>query len=110
MSHGKDDHGKGQDPEVCVCFHVPLGKLAKFCRLEKPKAASQLASCYGAGTGCGWCIPFLEKIHEQVKKGEEPDLGMSREEYLNRRGEYHRASGRKVPAAEAEGGSSKEKD
>ena len=24
--------------------------------------ASQLSQCYGAGTGCGWCRPFLEKM------------------------------------------------
>lgn len=78
--------------EVCVCFHVPLNKLAKYVRLENPKVASQLSECYGAGTGCGWCIPFLEKIFEQVKDNPQktPSLGIDREEYLRRRKEYHK--------------------
>jgi bacterioferritin-associated ferredoxin len=78
------------DPEeVCICFHVPLSKLEKFCRLHKPVVASQLSQCYGAGTGCGWCVPYLEKIHEQVKRGEKPSLGMSAEEYQARRQTFH---------------------
>ena len=77
---------------VCVCFHVPLGKLVKFVRLEKPRVASQLSECYGAGTGCGWCIPFLERIFEEVKANPEadPSIGLSPEEYLARRKEYLR--------------------
>jgi len=45
-----------------MCFHVSLRKVKKFIRLEKPVRASQISQCYGAGTGCGWCRPFLEKL------------------------------------------------
>lgn len=81
--------------EVCVCFHVPLHKITKFVRLNKPAVASQLSECYGAGTGCGWCIPFLEKIFEEMKDDSdaEPKLGISREEYLARRRDYHKRIG-----------------
>ena len=77
--------------ELCVCFHVPLNKVTKFVRLNRPRVASQLSECYGAGTGCGWCIPFLEKIFEamQADPSREPDVGLSQEEYLARRREYH---------------------
>jgi NAD(P)H-nitrite reductase large subunit len=93
----KREEEKGQiapDPgNVCVCFHVPLGKIAKFIRLTKPRVPSQISGCYGAGTGCGWCIPFLEKVHEQLTADpdSEPDIGLSASEYLSRRREYLRS-------------------
>ncbi len=75
--------------EVCVCFHVSVQKVRKFVRLNHPKIPSQIAECYGAGTGCGWCIPYLEKIHEAEMAGRKVDLEMPQEEYLSRRLAYH---------------------
>ena len=43
------------DDKVCYCFHVTRRKVVNFLRVEKPKRAGQLAECFGAGTGCGWC-------------------------------------------------------
>ena len=54
------------DDTVCFCFHVPLRKIESFCTREKPKAASQISQCLSAGTGCGWCIPMLTKIHHRL--------------------------------------------
>ena len=54
------------DAKVCYCFHVTRRKLVNFVRKEKPKVPSQLSQCGGAGTGCGWCIPFLKQIHAQA--------------------------------------------
>lgn len=51
-----------RDEDICLCFHVSLRKVKKFIRLEKPVRASQISQCYGAGTGCGWCRPFLESL------------------------------------------------
>lgn len=51
---------------VCFCFHVSLRKVENFCRREKPRAASQISQCLSAGTGCGWCIPMLRKIHTRL--------------------------------------------
>lgn len=76
--------------EVCVCFHVPLGKLLKHYRLRRPRLASQFAGCHGAGTGCGWCVPFLERLFEQLESGEPPSIAMSMAEYKCRREEYFR--------------------
>ncbi|MEQ8818708.1 MAG: (2Fe-2S)-binding protein [Sumerlaeia bacterium] len=77
--------------ELCVCFHVTGRKVATFVRLNDPKVASQCSECYGAGTGCGWCVPFIQKIFEQVKAGEdEPIVDMDPEEYRERRGQYLR--------------------
>ncbi|PQO46599.1 bacterioferritin-associated ferredoxin [Blastopirellula marina] len=60
------------DDELCLCFHVTLRKVQNFCRIEKPRRASQLSECGGAGTGCGWCRPFLQRIfdHQQKTDGE----------------------------------------
>lgn len=72
-----------------MCYHVRLRKLITFHRLRNPRVASQLSQCYGAGTGCGWCIPFLQKIFEQLEAGETPRMKMSAEEYRRRRSSYH---------------------
>jgi bacterioferritin-associated ferredoxin len=59
------------DDDVCCCFHVPLRKLLNFAKRERPVRASQMSNCLGAGTGCGWCIPFLQRIHAQSMTGQE---------------------------------------
>ncbi len=59
--------GMAPDQELCLCFHVSLRKVQKFIRLEKPKVASQLSQCYGAGTGCGWCRPFLKRLLDEAR-------------------------------------------
>ncbi len=54
------------DEELCICFHVTQRKVVNFIRIEKPRRAGQLSECFGAGTGCGWCRPFLETLFEQA--------------------------------------------
>ena len=54
----------GPDDLVCYCYRVPLRKLVNYARREKPSRASQMSQCLDAGTGCGWCIPILKRIHE----------------------------------------------
>ena len=54
------------DDEICLCFHVTKRKVINYARVEKPQRASQMTGCFGAGTGCGWCRPFLEKVFRQV--------------------------------------------
>ncbi len=53
------------DDELCLCFHVTRRKVVQFIRVNRPKLTSQLSECYGAGTGCGWCRPFLQRLMEQ---------------------------------------------
>ncbi len=90
------------EDKVCYCFHVSRRKLLRFVRLEKPRVASQLSQCGGAGTGCGWCVPFLKQIHEQAGVGGATDLDeLSAEEYARRRGKYlHAGKGTPPPGAE----------
>jgi hypothetical protein len=85
------------DREICLCFHVPLAKLLAFARRRDVRVASQFSECHGAGTGCGWCVPHLQRLHEQLARGEEPDLGMSIEEYRARRLEYHKTKKPMIP-------------
>jgi NAD(P)H-nitrite reductase large subunit len=81
------------DGKVCYCFHVSRRKLVNFVRREQPKVASQLSGCGGAGTGCGWCIPFLKQIFEAgVAGGDTTELErLTPEEYEQRRAAYVRA-------------------
>ena len=57
------------DDELCLCFHVTKRKVIQYIRVNKPKVASQLSDCYGAGTGCGWCRPYLRKLFEDATAG-----------------------------------------
>lgn len=89
---GREDVRLAPRPSnVCVCFHVPQHKIVAFVRQTKPRVVSQLSECFGAGTGCGWCIPFLEKIFEALcnDPSASVDLGLSEKEYLERRRAYH---------------------
>jgi bacterioferritin-associated ferredoxin len=50
------------DREICVCFHVSRRKIENFIRLSNPQRPGQISECFGAGTGCGWCRPWLELL------------------------------------------------
>ena len=76
------------EDNICVCNRVPLCKLQKFIKRENPAVASQLSDCLGAGTSCGWCIPFLEKIHRQYKAGQPLELKVGFDTYTQRRAAY----------------------
>ncbi|MCC6580307.1 MAG: (2Fe-2S)-binding protein [Phycisphaeraceae bacterium] len=77
------------DDEVCLCFHVTQRKVVSYCRREQPLVPSLISQCLSAGTGCGWCIPFLKKLHDQVQAGvAEPDLPVSPREYAAKRQAY----------------------
>ena len=77
------------DDQVCLCFHVSKRKILNFIRIHRPRVPSQLAECGGAGTGCGWCIPFLKRYHEQgMGKAAAGDDLLSAEEYAKQRGDY----------------------
>ena len=97
------------DDELCLCFHVTKRKLLNYLRLEKPQVPTQLADCYGAGTGCGWCRPYLQKIFEDSQSRQTvtaidspdqddriPDLP-SVDEYAKGRATYVRTGGGTPP-------------
>ncbi|MEO2243429.1 MAG: (2Fe-2S)-binding protein [Candidatus Poseidoniia archaeon] len=86
------------DDKVCICFGVSRRKLVNFTRQTQPSRPSQLSNCFGAGTGCGWCIPFLMRIHAEgvASQGEDSPssrgaanpLEISAEEYQQLRSSY----------------------
>lgn len=82
---------------ICYCFHVPKRKIVNFIRIHRPRRASQISECGGAGTGCGWCIPYLERYFREVNAGREPDDDVNPDDYAQQRGEYIRA-GHGIPA------------
>ena len=86
------------DDELCLCFHVTKRKVINFIRVEKPLRAAQLSECFGAGTGCGWCRPFLQRLFEQAAGSHlaEGELPCADEYALGRR-HYVRAGGGTPP-------------
>ena len=74
------------DDFVCYCFRVSLRKLVNHARRERPARASRMSECLGAGTGCGWCVPYVERIWA------DPDavsLDVDPEAYAAERRAYH---------------------
>ena len=57
------------DQTVCFCYQVSLRKIVNYIRRERPPVASLISQCLSAGTGCGWCVPFLRKLHRDVLAG-----------------------------------------
>ena len=57
------------DDELCLCFHVTKRKVINFLRVEKPRRVGQLSECFGAGTGCGWCRPYLKRLFDAAAAG-----------------------------------------
>ena len=97
------------DDPICLCFHVTRRKVENFIRVEKPRRASQLSECFGAGTGCGWCRPYLERLlqaenakHEtvgQLAENEAKALDqISYSEYARQRSQYVRQGGGTPPS------------
>jgi NAD(P)H-nitrite reductase large subunit len=58
------------DDDICLCFHVSKRKLIQYIRVKKPQVVSQLSECYGAGAGCGWCRPFLQRLFNDPDSGQ----------------------------------------
>ena len=85
------------DDTICYCFHVPKRKILNFIRIHQPRRASQISECGGAGTGCGWCVPYLKRYFEEARAGKvaDPD-NMTPEEYEQMRADYIR-DGRGTP-------------
>jgi len=99
------------DDTVCFCFHVSVRKIETFCHVEKPQAASQISDCLSAGTGCGWCVPMIRRIHLRIcgenipwwRRTETPDIPgeIDADAYRAGRSKYL-ADGQGTPPPDAE--------
>lgn len=78
----------GPDDHVCYCHHVPLRKLWYYALRRKPSRPSQMSECLGAGTGCGWCIPILKRIHEDPERFDATSIDSAT--YEQERAEYRK--------------------
>jgi len=98
------------DDEICLCFHVTKRKVANHIRIERPRRASQLSECFGAGTGCGWCRPYLERLFEQAARDGQTQADIpDAADYTRLRGQYiHDGGGTPPPGATPAHGSSGE--
>ena len=94
------------DDELCLCFHVTKRKVVNFLRVEQPRRVGQLAECFGAGTGCGWCRPFLQRLFNEAVAARtasaQPPVASAAEEpsaaeYAQQRAAYVRAGGGTPP-------------
>lgn len=79
-------HDKRDDQRICLCFDVSRRKVFQFIRTQNPAAPSQLSECFGAGTGCGWCRPFLERLWQS--ESPESVVLPDPDEYANARQSY----------------------
>lgn len=83
------------DDHVCLCFRVSKRKIVNYCRREKPAVASLISECLSAGTGCGWCVPYLKRLHQQVKDNQpNPDLPVNPQEYAHKRARFRKTGKR----------------
>ncbi len=86
------------DDELCLCFHVSKRKVINFIRVERPQRPAQLADCWGAGTGCGWCRTYLAKLFDAVRDGNErPAADPDANAYAAGRTKYVRSGGGTPP-------------
>ncbi len=76
------------DDTICYCYQVPMRKLVNFAKREKPSRPSQMTNCLGAGTGCGWCIPFLVRIATDPEGFDLDEL--TPDEYAEQRTSYRK--------------------
>ena len=87
------------DDELCLCFHITKRKVTNFIRIERPKVASQLSECGGAGTGCGWCRPFLKQMLELSNGEQSPNIDLpDSADYASSRSVYVKEGGGTPPA------------
>jgi bacterioferritin-associated ferredoxin len=89
------------DDDLCLCFHVKKRKILNFIRIHRPRVPSQVSECGSAGTGCGWCIPFLKKCYREVMESDETAAEPTSEEYARSRGQYIK-EGKGIPPPGAE--------
>jgi bacterioferritin-associated ferredoxin len=86
------------DSPLCLCFHISQRKVWNYLRIHQPQRASQLSECFGAGTGCGWCRPYLERMFQSWQAGGlQPDDLPAANEYAWQRTQYVQAEGANLP-------------
>ncbi len=87
------------DDTICYCFHISKRKIFNFMRIHQLRRASQLSECGGAGSGCGWCVPFLKRYFaEEAEQAPRLEDALAPEEYARQRGNYIKAGNGTPPS------------
>ncbi len=86
------------DDKLCYCFHVTQRKIVNYIRIHQPTVPSEISNCGSAGTGCGWCVPFLRKLFDAAVAQREAAIEITAEDYARERAEYVRSGKGKPPA------------
>jgi bacterioferritin-associated ferredoxin len=79
------------DDTICYCFHISQRKILNFIRVHQPRRASQTSECGGAGTGCGWCVPYLKRYFAEAAGEQQSADTLTPQEYARQRAAYIRA-------------------
>jgi bacterioferritin-associated ferredoxin len=88
------------DDTVCYCFHISKRKIVNFIRINRPRRASQLSECGGAGTGCGWCVNYLKRSFAESQQAAVDLDAISAQDYAQQRAAYIKAGhGKPAPGA-----------
>ena len=90
------------DDKICYCYGVTMRKLVNYARRVRPQQPSRMTECLNAGTGCGWCIPFLVKIARNPDAFDLEEL--TPEEYAERRKSYIQTEPRNTFGGSGPGG------
>lgn len=85
------------DEKLCYCFHVSQRKVVNFIRIHQPRVPSQISECGGAGTGCGWCVPFLKRLFDAARANQPVEIEVEADEYARSRTAYVQETGKKLP-------------
>ncbi len=56
-----------EGPRVCACFGVGLNAIRHAAITHRLRTVSELGDAVRAGTGCGSCVPELERILRDVR-------------------------------------------
>ena len=56
------------DRIVCRCHRKTLGEIIETVNKKNCKSSTEIGNEIGAGTGCGGCVPMLDKIIEIENK------------------------------------------
>lgn len=87
------------DDTICYCFHISKRKILNHIRIHRPRRASQVSECGGAGTGCGWCVPYLKRYFDEASTGQVTVADqLTPDEYSRQRAKYIRDGGGKPPS------------
>ncbi|MCE9584969.1 MAG: (2Fe-2S)-binding protein [Planctomycetes bacterium] len=57
-------------PKLCTCFGLSAADLARLALERGLTSVDELSAASTAGTGCRTCVPDLEKLLEQLWKGQ----------------------------------------